>query len=348
MIRHRALQDLGSLHAFLRDDCPRHVYYSAGRYADPGAGVMGAKGWQGADLVFDLDADHLPGVSQDDSYSSMLAECKEELLALLDLLQTDFGFEELDIIFSGGRGYHVHVRSEDVQELDRRARRDIADYIQGLGVTLDSLVKTEAVVGVGRETPAERRYIDPNRGWSARVHQDLMAEVDRLRGLPTEAAHESLVEIEGIGDGRASAILSAIENVYDQIAAGNVDVHPAFLTFVDWVIDCATRRQGAAIDEPVTTDVNRLIRLPGSIHGGSGLVARRIQPDTLDLFDPLEHAIPETFRGQEITVEVVESTMVRLGRVERELEPGIVRIPEYAGIHLLVDGRARKVREPMG
>ena len=345
MIRHRALQDLGTLQAFLRDEFPRHVYYSAGRYEDPGAGVMGAKGWQGADLVFDLDADHLPGVGADDDYRSMLQACKEELRALLDLLERDFGFEDLDVIFSGGRGYHVHVRTESVRPLDRRARRDIADYIQGQGVTLDRIVNTEAVVGVGRETPAQRRSIDPERGWSRRIHHELMQEVDALTDMATDDALERLREIDGIGEGRATAILSAIENSYEQIAAGNVDVHPAFLTFVDWTIERATRRQGAAIDEPVTTDVNRLIRLPGSLHGGSGLVARRIKSGTLDLFEPLEHAIPETFRGQDITIDVTEPAHVTMGNIDREYDPGIVRLPEYAGMHLLLSGEAKKVRE---
>jgi DNA primase small subunit len=61
MIRHQSLLDLGDLGGFLSREAPRHVYFSAARYGDPGAGTMDAKGWRGADLVFDLDADHLPG-----------------------------------------------------------------------------------------------------------------------------------------------------------------------------------------------------------------------------------------------------------------------------------------------
>ena len=104
MIRHKSVLDLGDVDGFLSRERPRHVYFSAGRYRDPGAGSMGGKGWQAADLVFDLDADHLPGVDPgESSYAEMLAACKDELWDLLDLLESDFGFEETRVVFSGGR-----------------------------------------------------------------------------------------------------------------------------------------------------------------------------------------------------------------------------------------------------
>lgn len=348
MVRHRSLVDLGTLDAFLQQSRPRHVYYSAGRYADPAASAMGAKGWQGADLVFDLDADHLPGVDPEDDYTEMLERCKGELRDLLDLLRNDFGFTDLDVIFSGGRGYHVHVRRADVRELPREGRREIADYVRGEAVALDTIVERDVVAGVGRETPAQVRRLNTDRGWGARIHRELLEQIDELRSLPDDAAQDALEEIEGIGERRAEAIVRTIDRSYEEIAGGNLDVHPAFLTFVGTVVEAATANQGAAIDEPVTTDVNRLIRLPGSLHGGSGLVARRIEPDTLDLFDPLSHAIPETFRGQEIAIELEDSTSVALGGTRRSLDAGIVRVPEYVGVHLLVTERATKVPEPAG
>ncbi|MFB6149644.1 MAG: DNA primase small subunit domain-containing protein, partial [Halobacteriales archaeon] len=117
MVRHQSLLDIGDLGDFLQRQRPQHVYFSAGRYQTPGAGTMDAKGWQGSDLIFDLDADHLPDVTpEEDSYRSMLAACKDALLRLLDFLRADFGFDDsqLAVVFSGGRGYHVHVRADAV------------------------------------------------------------------------------------------------------------------------------------------------------------------------------------------------------------------------------------------
>ncbi|SVD73115.1 uncharacterized protein METZ01_LOCUS425969, partial [marine metagenome] len=39
-------------------------------------------------------------------------------------------------------------------------------------------------------------------------------------------------------------------------------------------------------DEPVTGDIHRLIRLPGSLHGGTGLVVKILNVDELEKFDP--------------------------------------------------------------
>jgi DNA primase small subunit len=44
-------------------------------------------------------------------------------------------------------------------------------------------------------------------------------------------------------------------------------------------------------DEPVTADVKRLIRLPGSLHGKSGLKVVTLTRSTLDAFDPLKDAV---------------------------------------------------------
>lgn len=348
MIRHRSVVDLGEVSRFLVNEQPRHVYYSAGRYEDPAAGVMGDKGWRGADLVFDLDADHLPGVSPEDEYRTMLERCKDELFALLDLLRNDFGFEDLDIVFSGGRGYHVHVRRPDVQQLSRSGRREIADYVRGDVIELSGITASEMVAGVGRETPAEVRRFTTEGGWGKRVHRQLMARVDELVELTDAETRDALREIDGIGDRRADALASTIDASYDEIASGNIDVHPAFPRLAERILERASVEQGAAIDEPVTTDINRLIRLPGSLHGGSGLVARRIKPDTLDLFDPLDHAIPQTFRKHDIAIDVAETTDVAVGESQRTLPAGVHRVPEYVGVHLMVTERATKVPEPAG
>lgn len=348
MIRHRSLADIGDLDTFLRRTRPRHVYHSAARYADPAVPAMGAKGWEGADLIFDLDADHLPGVTPDDPHAEMLARCKEELYALLDILRDDFAFDSLEIVFSGNRGYHVHVRDDDVRALPRRARRDIVEYVRGQDVELGSLIDTEIVAGVGRKTPAPVRRLNTEGGWSARVHRELVAFIDDLRARPSEEARRELEEIEGIGDRRATAILEAIDRSYAEIARGNIDVHPAIVRLVEATIERASVTQGAAIDEPVTTDVNRLIRLPGSLHGGSGLVARPVRADSLGVFDPLEHAIPASFREEEIAIELDEPVTLTMAGERYRLEEGGVTVPEYVGVHLMASERARKAPEAGG
>lgn len=346
MVRHRSLLDLGEIGDFLERERPRHVYFSAGRYDDPSADSMDAKGWRGSDLIFDLDADHLPGVTLgEDTYAEMLETCKDALFRLLSFLDDDFGFSDLTVVFSGGRGYHVHVRDPGVQGLESEGRREIVDYVRGIGLDFEALISRETVAGLGRRTPAEKRTLDVRGGWSRRAHRHVLELVEELAEMDEEAALERLQEFEGIGEGRARAVLRAMEENREEIEAGNVDVHSAFFGLVRTIVAESVARDNAPIDEPVTTDTNRLIRLPGSLHGGSGLEVMRLDRGALEAFDPLEDAIPETFRNHEITIDLSEERHVELGEISRTFEPGSHAVPEYVGVFLMARGWAEKGRE---
>ncbi|NKE36025.1 DNA primase small subunit PriS [Natronococcus sp. JC468] len=346
MVRHRSLLELGDLEEFLVRERPRHVYFSAGRFRDPGAGSMHEKEWQSADLVFDLDADHLPNVTLgEDSYAEMLATCKDALLRLLDFLEDDFAFEDLEIVFSGGRGYHVHVRDESIRHLDREHRREVVDYVRGIGLEFEELIETETVAGLGRKTPTERRTLRTEGGWGARTHARFMAFVDELLALEEEAALERLREFEGIGEGKATATLNAARNNREGLEAGNVTVHTAVSQLAERFAKRAVEADNAPIDEPVTTDTNRLIRLPGSLHGGSGLETVRLGRDEIDAFDPLVDAVPETFTGHEIRVDVADGGEVELGGDSFTVPEGDQSLPEYVAVFLMARGRAEKEKE---
>jgi len=341
MVRHQSLLDMGDLESFLARERPRHVYFSAGRYTDPGAGSMSAKDWRGSDVVFDLDADHLPSVDPTQAtYAEMLAACKDALFRLLDFLENDFGFEDLTIVFSGGRGYHVHVRDDGIQQLEREARREIVDYVRGIGLDLDGLVTTEMRGNVTART------LRTEGGWGKRVHEALLAFVDEVEALPEEQAMTRLQDLEGIGEGRAKTIRGAIEENREAIEDGNMEAGgPGIRKLVEAITGDVITEQNAPIDEPVTTDTNRLIRLPGSLHGGSGLAVRKLSRDELAEFDPLVDAVPETFVGHEITVEVTAPGTVELGGDSFTLPEGVTSVPEYLGVFLMSRGRAEKGQE---
>ena len=152
-------------------------------------------------------------------------------------------------------------------------------------------------------------------------------------------------KFDGIGEGKATAALRAARTNDDQIATGNIDVHPAFYSLSRQLIPEVVAADNAPIDEPVTTDTNRLIRLPGSLHGGSGLCVRRLDRDAIEAFDPLTEAVPDTFRNQEISVEVEEESQVELGGDSFTLPAGTHRVREYAGVFLMARGRAEKGEE---
>jgi len=341
MVRHRSLFDVGDPGAFLENERPRHVYLSAGRYDEPGAGSMDAKGWRGADLVFDLDADHLPGVDPArDSVAEMLATCKDALWRLLDLLERDFGFEETRVVFSGGRGYHIHVRHEPVRALDSTARREVVDYLLAEGLEYED-VQRSVVSGT-----ATKRVLAADGGWGRRAHERLLSLLDEVRGADEAAAIARLTEFEGVGDTRAERVYRAAVDRFDAIREGDVEVGgPGMRTLARACLERAIREDRAPVDEPVTTDVNRLIRLPGSLHGGTGLVVRRLDRDEIAGFDPLSDAIADPFRGHEIRIETDEQRTLTFDGETLTIDPGVTLVEEPVGVFLMARGEARKAAE---
>jgi DNA primase small subunit len=342
MVRHRSLLELGDLASFLAGEAPRHVYFSAARYDDPATRDMDGKGWRGADLVFDLDADHLPAVDPaETSYEGMLAACKEALQNLLDLLERDFGFD-VEVTFSGSRGYHVHVRDPSVRGLDATARREVVDYVRGADLDAEGLVATRSVEGT------TRRVLRADGGWGRRVHALLVDLASDLREAPETDALERLRSYDGIGEGRAETLLTAFRHNPEAVRAGNLEAGgPGARVLVERLADEAVERGSSPVDEPVTTDVNRLIRLPESLHGGTGLAVRRIDRADVAAFDPLVDAVPERFTGQEVRVEVTEPgpEPVTVGDGSFRPAAGEHVVREPVGVFLMARDRARKVRE---
>jgi len=347
MVRHRSLHDLGDAEEFLARERPQHVYFSAGRYDDPSANSMAEKGWRGSDLVFDLDADHLPSVDLgEDSYPEMLAKCKAELERLLDFLTRDFGFEDLTVAFSGGRGYHVHVRDPAVLEMESDQRREIVDYVRGTGLSFDALLERELVAGTaGRQSPAEKRTLPADGGWGARVVARLNDLLDAVLDAPEDEAVERLSAYDGIGEKKAQAALGAARRNREAVRQGNVDVHTAMYSLARAVADETAAEAHAHIDEPVTTDTNRLIRLPGSLHGGTGLRVCHVDPAALDDFDPLADAVAETFRGRSVNVDVTDPGPLTFDGETLTVDAGVQSVPEHAAVFLMARGRAEKAKE---
>ncbi|MGE5637668.1 MAG: hypothetical protein ACM3WQ_03080, partial [Chloroflexota bacterium] len=139
MVRHKSVANLNGLKQSLSDLEPSDVYYSSAYYDNPEAD-MSKKGWLGADLVFDIDADHIPTICDKIHDEWTCSKCgfkgkgivpescpvcsgqkfdtktwpcercinstKTETIKLIDILEKDFGFSESEIyvFFSGHRG----------------------------------------------------------------------------------------------------------------------------------------------------------------------------------------------------------------------------------------------------
>jgi DNA primase small subunit len=311
MRRHATLRTPEELRGFLARESPRHVYYSSAYYRSPAEPTMAAKEWLGADLIFDLDADHLRGAEALD-YPAQLALVKTRLTALVDdFLFGDFGVDpaETGFVFSGGRGYHVHVRDERFLRLTSPERRELVDYVLGTGVDpMRSIEGRREDVRSGRTAgvledegggsvaaPRTRRLAPPDApGWKGRTTRAVLEVLRRWEAEGAEAAAREMVGY-GIVPGKARrwARLLVEEGGAAKIRATlTLDVFKKDLPgeFLEAVVPRAAIEVQGETDAPVTTDIHRLIRLPGSLHGGTGFRVVPLTRDGLDAFDPFRDA----------------------------------------------------------
>ena len=316
MFRHIGFPDAQRLRGYLISHAPAHSYFSAAYYQDPEA-TMAQKGWLGADLVFDIDADHfdLPCHEEHDRWTcktcgqegaghppercpgcekatfeeeSWLCErclgaAKYEAQKLLDILIQDFGYDpsrEISVNFSGNRGYHVHVRSPLSRGLDQMARREVVDYILGIGI------QAEFQGLIGRRAGSSQTI--GQEGWRGRT----------TRALYDFVANATQDRVKGLKLGRSAARNMAEHR--DEILAAIMDRHPGRIAryldskSLEKLLAVAVREQASFIDTVVTTDLRRLIRLPNTLHGKTGWLTQNVPLDELADYDPLSRAIAFT------------------------------------------------------
>ena len=360
MIRHKSFKSPGELQDFLCSTIPSDVYYSSAYYELPDAPEMSAKGWIGADLIFDIDADHIP-TSCDKVHDEWtcgkcglkgrgelpekcpscrgekfemttwpcelcLASAKSETTRLLDVLMRDFGFSEKEVhlFFSGHRGYHVHVEGEAVESLDGVARKEIVDYVCGLGF--------DAVLH-GLDDKSLGTLALKDVGWRGRIARGVYSIVLNAKAEDYEEMGLTKNMVETMMKSKDAILKNLKESSPVGMPRG---VGPQTYRKL---VEYSRKSQCAKIDTVVTTDIHRLIRLPGTLHGKTGLKKIEFPVAALDDFDPFKRAL--AFRGGCVTVLVSKAPQFRLG--DEEFGPyrnERVELPSAAALLLVCKKRA--------
>ena len=345
--RHTGYSRSDDLHRFLVTQVPAHCYYSTAYYRNPAAPTMEEKGWLGADLIFDLDADHLKG-AESMSYEAMLAKVKEEMIRLVDdFLFGDLGFsvDEVDIVFSGGRGYHAHVSKESVQGLGSAERREIVDYVTGTGLDMDWAFPRHHIV-TSQSPDGRRANISEDRlvpkledgGWKRRLRIGLESLLEDAGALDMAEFRTKYPSVANYKNDRLGKLMRELSSSQRSILSRNTlaplstkKVQEAVLAIMETDVRPALSGE---VDEPVTADVKRLIRLPGSVHGKSGLRVTPLSRDQLTDFEPLLHAVPNEY-GQEPMALSMRRDLQVVFKGERYTLSGQTEVPEDLAVFLV-------------
>ncbi|MBM3897617.1 MAG: DNA primase [Thaumarchaeota archaeon] len=332
MIRHLAIKTAGELKATLVKEAPYGVYTSSSYYDDPSL-PMAEKGWKGGDLVFDIDADDLnmpckiehdwwqcktcgnaqigirpqkcPSCSNTKilllnwACDKCLEATKNEIIKLQEILMLDLGISEKEttIYFSGNKGYHMNVTSKSWYDMDQRARNEMADYVSGKGLRPETL------------------------GFSYNMsYTDMLSRIPSI-GEPSWRGRFAEF-IRSYGDEKHSDI---------RIKAASLFIKTKPEDFQS-LITSAVKQHGSRVDPSVTTDIHRIFRLPGSLHGNSGLSKRRC--DDILSFNPLVDAVEIGDEEIEVYVKFCSRFSLKGSTFGPYIKQNI-KLPLYAATYLM-------------
>ena len=357
-LRHKAFSGIGQVQSFLSQRAMHSCFYSTAYWRRPYELKMAEKLWQGADLIFDLDGDHLPGVTDRD-FPGMLEVIQEQAWSLWnDFLEPEFGFTEdhLQVTFSGHRGFHLHYRDPSLFHLDSEARRELVSHIRGEGVDVQG--------GLAR-------YHDQHaKGWTQRIRQGMDAMITTLRAIHRgsegasgelrrlETELQAMQDREGTTSQRSAAAIRRLAELMDhdqrvgRLKEGKFEVLGNYQAlFLNLLKADASVVLGSAgeTDEVVTIDVRRQIRWPTSLHGKSGMRVSefplsRLDPDGHNPYNPLYEAF---VLGMDQVVEVewtVDDAVAQFGDRRLESTAGErIQVHESGATFLVLKGWAQLV-----
>jgi len=378
MIRHKTFRDMASFQKALLSLTPSDVYYSTAYYERPEAD-MARKGWLGADIVFDVDADHLDTSCkekhdtwtclkcQETGHGSKPFRCpkcghekleekawmcdrclfaaKEEMLKLRDFMVEDFGVipKDIHLFFSGHRGYHMHLMTDRLRRLDDGQRKEIVDYVLGLGLDAMEQGLYQGPPDV-YSTDKHTMIIGPqltDPGWRGRLAKGVLQIIttfDKKQLLDLGFSKGAVTQILDDREKSEREWLKQIPWNYYQDRWRVTE--QTWKNAIEKSIDAVRLR--THIDTVVTTDIHRLIRMPGTLNGKTGLKATMLSLDELESFDPFDE--PVVFEGsQRVRVESAPEIRIRdkrFGPFDKET----IEMPLAAAILLMAKGIAWPVK----
>jgi len=356
-VRHLGFLNFDSLLNHIISNVPKHIYCSAARYENPNAPNMYSKSFMDCDLIFDLDIDHIYTDCKEkhdkwkckqcghlgrgraprncpkcntfkfDVFTWECDECmkkaKDIIFLIIDeFLIKDFGLDpmkDLYIVFSGQRGYHIHIEKDIIRNLDINARRDVGDYISG---------KELIPLFQGFDKDAGKKPNINEIGWRGRIARFVIKFLQDSKG-------EDLRKILRIG--------KDIELVRKELIYQLISENPSWsyqgIGDQTWLklIKTAAEKYGI-VDQPVTIDIHRLIRLPGSLHGKTGFIVKKLTYTELETFDPFSDA--QIFSGTK-EIFIKETPQFRIGNeIFGPFKDKQIELPMNAAVFLLSKGLA--------
>ena len=367
--RHLSFRDISGLNKYLVEKTPFFVSYSVGYYKFPDRRPMENKELFGADIVYEFDADDfdLPCKNEHDVWfckacgefgnghkdicpkcqgkteitewvcDKCLGHAKNETLRLMDFLETDFNLDPKSFVvsFSGSKGYHLRVTDKSIIPLSKSSRLQMMNYIQGKNIDLSQL---------GFEFK-DRQWHCPSPkslGLSSKI-------LSFLKEYIINSTKENMVSDLNLTKQKAIKIYDNKEVILNKMD-NNILWHSfssdskSDAKFWEDLLNLAISKICFRIDPMSSSDIYKIMRMPDTIHGGTGFLSSTIKTkEELVNFNPLSDAVifrEDRTKRIEITRPINEFKLI-----EKEFGPYTIGekidLPEAVSVYLLLKGVAK-------
>lgn len=302
MVRHLSYKSSGELAADLVKQAPSSVFCSNAIYSDPTL-PMDEKGWRGAQLIFDIDASSIPTGCRTRHSFWTCNTCGKVIRSV----ERPSRCPKCE----GTSTTQLHWSCDECL----RATKDHASRL--VGFLTDDFGVSSASISV---------YFSGNRGYHLHV------EDERFEGLDSSARAEIANYIKGTGIFHSQGSEHAPAGGWaERIAAWVKEGKPQRL---DQVVNAFSSR----IDESVTTDIHRIFRMPGTLHGNSGLLKMRVHD--LQAFRPDYDPVVLGDEGVALSVQGSPSFSLK-GKTFGPYSSEEPELPTYAAVYLMTKGLGR-------
>lgn len=363
--RHLSFQSDSDLNFYLKQEAPLFISYSLAYYEHPERTPMAAKGFDGADIVYEFDADDLKTECKQRHDNWVCVKCgekgngaldncpkcgshakveqwfcpecldatKDQMFTLIKFLENDLQLNKgLSINFSGNAGYHLHLRSDAVKDLSHSARLELLDYLTASSLELSSLGFYESSKAF--LCPLEKDA----KGWGKRI-------LSMLSKLFEEGNAEKIAVLGGISNAKSKELVSnkdlVLKTMHEKGILFSIPGR-GNKKFWESLISNLVASNALDIDRQTSADIRKIIRVPETLHGGTGLLASTIPLQKFKEFNPLKETA--VFNGGGVKVFINKSPKFYVGGEwfgpfnEEETE-----LPLNAAIYLIAKKRAELV-----
>lgn len=310
MVRHLSFENSGEALAEILRQSPSSVYCSNARYESPTRPIE-EKGWLGAELIFDIDATDIPTPCKrgHDLWYCERCHASGKLPRPAKCPKC------------GGSSAEFHGTCETCLDAAKEQTMRVVRFL-----TEDFAVEAEAV----------RAYFSGNRGYHLHIFDK------RFDPLNQQARGEIAEYMRGSALPPSQTIAATLRRRLPSSPQGAgwtrrvtgyvADHNKNYGGTLQKLVSEAVSSQRALVDSSVTTDIHRVFRLAGTLHGNTGMSKMRIE--SMDRFDPQEDPVALSSKSVKVAVSFYPRFRIRhkdFGPFKSEM----VELPTYAAVSIL-------------